>query len=98
MSSKSLLVWCSIANLIASIVSVSCSQHLVLNWQYLHFISGQTKGLDKITMGRKKIFNILKYLKSEEAIVEKPKESNRKSKPLYPNNDHPLVFVPSELE
>jgi hypothetical protein len=60
--------------------------------------SGQTKGLDKITIGREKIFKILKYLKKENAIIEKIEKSNRKNKCLYTNNDHPLVFVPKELE
>jgi hypothetical protein len=60
--------------------------------------TGQTKGLGKITIGREKIFKILKYLKKENAITEEIKKSNRKSKCLYTNNDHPLVFVPNELE
>jgi hypothetical protein len=60
--------------------------------------SGQTKGLDKITIGREKIFKILKYLKKENAVIEKPDKSNRKNKCLYINNEHPLVFVPNELE
>ena len=60
--------------------------------------SGQTKGLDKITIGREKIFKILKYLKKENAITEEIKKSNRKNKCLYTNNDHPLGFVPNELE